>query len=274
MIGACDSHIHIYDPRFQMPWPDRRAVPNASVAEYRQVQQRLGTTRAIVVQPAAYGTDNAVTLAAIAQLGIDNARGIAVVHPAVTQAQLLAMDAGGVRGIRFTLHDPRTAVTSPDMIEPLAHRVAALGWHLQVHLRGEQIVAMEELLMGLPGTLVFDHMARLPQPEGAAYPAFGIVRRLLDRGRTWIKLSGPYLDSRREPPGYADIGPVARAFVVHAPERCVWGSDWPHPTEHAKPDDAALLALLSEWTPQESVRRKILVDNAAELYGFTIPTPK
>src|SRR5207237_3530905 len=136
---ACDSHIHIYDPEFPMAWPQLRATPSASVAEYRLLQRRLGVGRAVVVQPAAYGVDNRVTLAAIEQLGRDNARGVGVLHPEAGDEQLASMHAGGIRGLRFTQHDPKAAVTSADMIEPLAHRVAELGWHVQLHLRADQI---------------------------------------------------------------------------------------------------------------------------------------
>jgi predicted TIM-barrel fold metal-dependent hydrolase len=266
---TCDSHIHIYDPRFKMAWPGLRSVTDASVAEYRLLQLRLGTTRTIVVQPAAYGTDNSVTMDAVEQLGMDKARGVAVLHPDVSVERLKALDAGGIRGLRFTQHEPRTAVTSRDMIEPLARRVAELGWHVQLHLRGEQIVEMAELIERLPGTVVIDHMARLSQPEGTRHPALGVVKKLLDSGRGWVKLSGPYLDTKIGPPRYADIKPAARALIEHAPERCVWGSDWPHPTEpHTKPDDAVLFDLLQEWALDEPTRHKILVTNPATLYGF------
>jgi predicted TIM-barrel fold metal-dependent hydrolase len=266
---ACDSHIHIYDRRFKMKWPNLRAVTDASVEEYRLLQKRCGTTRAVVVQPAAYGTDNEVTLDAIARLGIASTRGIAVVHPSVTDTELVAMNKGGIRGLRFSLHEPRTAVTSADMIEPLAHRAHRLGWHVQLHLRAEQIVEMAPLIESLPGTIVFDHMARLPQPEGARHGALGIVKKMIDKGNAWVKLSGPYLDTKIGPPRYADVKPVARALVEHAPERCVWGSDWPHPTEpHSKPDDAVLFDLFQEWILDEVTRLRILVSNPAVLYGF------
>ena len=267
--NACDSHIHIYDPRFPMSSPQLRAVDNASVAEYRLLQLRTGTTRTVVVQPAAYGTDNAVTLDAIAQLGPESARGVAVVHPGVTDTELVAMNKGGIRGIRFSQHEPRTAVTTAEMIEPLAHRVHRLGWHVQLHIRAEQIVAMAEMIARLPGTIVFDHMGRMPQPEGLHHPAFDILRRLLDTGRAWVKLSGPYLDTKEGPPRYADIKPVGRALAEHAPERCVWCSDWPHPTEpNVKPDDAALFDLLQEWSVDENMRHRVLVANPAVLYGY------
>jgi len=266
---ACDSHVHIYDPRFKMKWPNLRAVTDASVTQYRMLQERLGTARVIVVQPAAYGIDNAVTVDAVAQMGIDKARGIAVLHPAVTDTELVALDKGGIRGLRFTLHEPRTAVTSVDMIEPLAHRVGRLGWHVQLHLRGEQIVEMADLIDRLPGTIVFDHMGRMPQPQGTRHPALAIVKREIDKGRAWVKLSGPYLDTQTGAPRYADVKAVARELAKHAPERCVWGSDWPHPTEPTdKPDDAVLLDLLQEWALDEATRRRILVDNPATLYGF------
>lgn len=267
--NACDSHIHIYDSRFPLKWPNLRAVENASVAEYKRLQERNGTTRTIVVQPAAYGIDNSVTLDAVAQLGEQNARGIAVVHPAVTDTELVAMDKGGIRGLRFTQHESRTAVTTAEMIEPLAHRAHRLGWHVQLHLRADQIVAMADLIGRLPGTIVFDHMGRMPQPEGIHHPAFNILRRLLDTGRAWVKLSGPYLDTKEGAPRYADVAHVGRALAEHAPERCVWGSDWPHPTEpNVKPDDAVLFDLLAEWSIDESTRHRILVANPASLYGF------
>jgi predicted TIM-barrel fold metal-dependent hydrolase len=153
-----------------------------------------------------------------------------------------------------------------DMIEPLARRVQALGWHVQIHLRGDQIVAAEDLLLRLPGTIVFDHLGRLTPPEGLSHPAFRIIRRMLDSGRTWMKLSGAYFFGG--PPAYAEAGNVARAYIAAAPERMVWGSDWPHPTEKEKPDDAALFDLLSDWAPDDATRRRILVENPAQLYGF------
>lgn len=266
---ACDCHVHIYDPRFPMAWEQLRATPNASVAEYRLLQQRLGTTRAVVVQPAAYGTDNRVTLDALQQLGVEHARGIAVAHPSVSDEELGAMHERGIRGLRFALHDSNTAVVTAEMIEPLARRIASMGWHVQLHLRGEQIVAMADMIERLPGILVVDHMGRMPQPEGIRHPAFAVVRRLLDSGRAWIKLSGPYLDSRTGSPHFTDAGRVAREYARHAPQRLVWGSDWPHPTERdVKPDDAALFDQLREWAGDRELFRRILVENAATLYGF------
>ena len=239
--------------------------PNACVADYRLFQQRIGTSRTVVVTPAAYFTDNEVTLNALAQLG-PQARGVAVVHPTVTDVELKRMADGGIRGIRFTQFDPNTAATTLDMIEPLARRVEPLGWHVQIHLRSDQIVAAADLLQRLPGTIVFDHLGRLSQPAGIDDPAFAIIRRMLDQGRTWMKLSGAYLMAK--PPAYAQTSAVARAYIKAAPERMVWGSDWPHPTEADKPDDAVLFDLLTDWAPDSTTQQRILVENPNMLYDF------
>jgi predicted TIM-barrel fold metal-dependent hydrolase len=265
---ACDCHMHVYDAvRFPPSRPASRMQSDASVTQYRMLQRRIGTSRVVIVTPAVYATDNAVTLDAIAQLGAD-ARGVAVVHPQVSEGELKALDRGGVRGIRFTQFDPTTAVTTIDMIEPLSKRVNDLGWHVQIHMRGDQIAAAEDVWSRLPSPIVFDHMGRLPQPAGFDHAAFAIIRRLIDRGRTWVKISGAYLDTKVGPPTYADATTVAQAFVQAAPERMVWGSDWPHPTEKHKPDDAVLFDLLSEWAPDAATRRRILVTNPETLYGF------
>src|SRR5262245_15897118 len=268
--NACDCHMHIYDPaRFPMP-PSKRVPPsNAAVAQYRQLQRRIGTTRVVVVQPRNYAIDNRVTVDAIAQLG-PGARGVAVLHPTVSDADLKALDRGGIRGIRFTLGDPATAVVKVDMIEPLAKRVVDLGWHIQFNVEGDQIVELADLLRRLPTQLVFDHLANPPVAAGVSHPSHAIVRGLVDRGRAWVKLSGAYSNSKVGPPSYPEATRVAQTFVKAAPERLVWGSDWPHPTmpESNKPDDALLLDLLAEWAPDEAMRNRILVRNPEALYGF------
>jgi predicted TIM-barrel fold metal-dependent hydrolase len=257
--------MHIYDgERFPPPRPQARMQSNARVPDYQLFQRRIGTSRVVVVQPAANHIDNGVTLDALAQLG-PQARGIAVVHPTITDAELKQLQSKGIKGIRFTQFDPRTAATTIDMIEPLARRVEPLGLHVQIHLRGDQIVDAADLLARLPGTIVFDHLGRLSE-AGVADPAFGVIRRILDKGNAWMKLSGAYMFDG--PPRYAKAAPIAQAYIKVAPERMVWGSDWPHPTEQDKPDDGVLFDLLSDWAPDAATRQRILVDNPATLYGF------
>ena len=198
--NACDCHMHIYDPaRFPMA-PSQRVPPaDASVPQYRLLQKRLRTTRVVVVTPRNYATRNQVTVDAIAQFG-PNARGVAVLHPTVTDAELKQLHGAGVRGIRFSLGDPATAVVTIDMVEPLSKRVAELGWHVQFNVDGEQVVEWASLLRRLPSPMVFDHLGHPPLPAGIAHPSHGIIRDLIDRGRTWVKLSGAYANSRVGPP--------------------------------------------------------------------------
>jgi D-galactarolactone isomerase len=268
--NATDCHMHIYDPRFAEVGPNRAKPNNATVQDYRLLQKRTGTTRVVVVTPRNYATDNRVTVDALAQLGA-NARGVAVVHPTITDAELKALDAGGIRGIRFSLTGGADAVVTWDMVEPLSKRVAVLGWHLQFNLDGSQITERAELLRRLPSQLVFDHMGHSTLPAGIEDRSFAVMRGLIDRGRTWIKLSGAYSNSKIGPPSYPEATAIAQAFVKAAPERMVWGSDWPHPGEQSKPvlpDDALLFDLLAVWAADEATRRRILVENPESLYGF------
>jgi predicted TIM-barrel fold metal-dependent hydrolase len=263
---ACDCHHHIYDAaRFPPKNADARIIPDARVPEYRRLQRRIGTGRNIVVTPAAYANDNNVTLDAIAQFG-RNARGVAVVNPKVSDAELKALDAGGVRGIRFSLA-ATAAVPAMDIIA-LAKRIEALGWHVQVNMTAEPIASAEDLWNRLPTPIVFDHMGHIPQPAGIADPTYQLIRRLVDKGRTWVKLSITYDSSKVGPPTYADVNMVGRAYVQAASERVVWGSNWPHPNEAAKPDDAGLIDQVSEWAPSEALRHRLFVENPATLYGF------
>ena len=253
LANACDSHIHINDA--------------AAVDAYRAVQGQQGTSRVVIVTPRPHVTDNTITMGAIASLGIANARGVAVIRPDVTDAGLRTMDAAGIRGIRFSTHQPVGQVVSIDMIEPLSKRIAPLGWHVQIHMNADQVVENAALLGRLPSAIVFDHMGRIPHSDADKHRAFGIIRGLVDRGRTWVKVSGPYLDDPEGGPRFAAAVPLARAWVAAAPDRCVWGSDWPHPLARVpKPKDRELIDLLDEWAPDAAIRTKILVDNPAELY--------
>jgi D-galactarolactone isomerase len=265
--NACDCHMHIYDSRFPAAPTAKLHPGDATVDDYRRLQKRLGTTRNVVVNPSTYGTDNACTLDAMAKIG-PSARGVAVVDTSVTDAELKRLHHLGVRGIRFNL--VQSGATTIDMLEPLSKRVNDLGWHVQIHLLADGIVEHADLFQRLPSPIVFDHMGHIPQPAGIDHPAFALMLKMLDQGRTWVKLSGAYMETKVGPPGYADVRKVAQGYVKAAPERLVWASDWPHPTEKpdSKPDDAVLFDLLPDWAPDEATRNRILVDNPAALYGF------
>ncbi len=265
--NAADCHMHIYDSRFPVAPNATLRPPDALPADYQKLQQRIGTTRNVVVQPSTYGTDNSCTLAALAAFG-PSARGVAVVDTGVSDEELKRMAGLGVKGIRFNL--VQAGATTVEMLEPLSRRVEPLGWHVQIHMKGDQIAGIEDLLLRLPSPIVFDHIARIPPEAGVQHPGYQTVRKLLDKGRTWVKLSGAYQDTKVGPPGYADVSVVAREFAKAAPERMVWATDWPHPTEREKKlDDAVLFDLLAAWVPDESIWRRILVENPEKLYGFS-----
>src|SRR5882757_11036763 len=186
--NTCDCHMHIYNSRFPAA-PDAALRPGDAHAEdYRLFQKRIGTTRNVIVTPSTYGTDNSCTLDALATLG-STARAIAVVDLSVTDAELKRLNGLGVRGMRFMLNP--ASPTTVAMLEPLSKRVTDLGWHVQISTTAKQIVAIEDLLMRLPVPVIFDHFAHPGQPAGIDDPVFGTVRRLIDKGRTWVKLSAP-----------------------------------------------------------------------------------
>lgn len=265
--NACDSHIHIFNDLI----PTRKDVDHLArpcgIAEYKSLQNQLKLQRAVVVTPSLYGTDNRATLQAIGELGVGDARGVAVLYPDVTDEELDVLHQGGVRGIRFSLYNPTRAATTFEMVEPLAERVQRLGWHVQLYLSPDQVVNHAAMLRRLAVPLVFDHMLRLGSDVPITHGAFEVVADLVARGRAWIKLSGAYLNSKVE--DYSDTKILAQALINLNPDRMVWGSDWPHPTQHTHvPDDQELLNLLAQWAPDDALRHRILVDNPAQLYEF------
>lgn len=266
--GACDCHIHAYDARYPATPGARLSPPDATMAQYREIQARLGTQRAVLITPSTYGVDNRPMLDALAQLG-GQARGVAVIDGSETDAQLQAMHDAGVRGIRLNLS--LCVTSSAGQIVPLAQRVAPLGWHVQLLMPPEKLAELAPVLSDLPVTIVFDHMARLAPHDAGTHPAHALVLQLLERGRAWIKLSGGYIVSPRHSIEDPALDALARSYLDANPERVVWGSDWPHASASAGtqpvPDDARQLERLAEWTGRDGLSQ-VLVHNPAALYGF------
>ncbi len=263
--GTCDTHMHIYESRFPI-LPDAVVPPEAPPAAYRALQQRLGIERAVIVQPNAYGKDNRCTLEAIAALGLDRTRGIAVIDQATPDAEIERLTKAGMRGIRF--HLLPKGYLSWDLLDELSARVQPFGWHTQIQLNGRELPEREAILRRLPGTVVVDHVGRFHDPVPVDHPSFKVLQSLIDTGRFYVKLSAPYESrSRVGPPSWSDVGALATALVRQAPERMLWASNWPHPGQSHIPDEADLLDLLLDWAPDEAVRHKILAENPAKLYG-------
>jgi D-galactarolactone isomerase len=264
--GAIDTHMHIYDTRFPAVAGGPPLPGHFPVEAYREVQKRLGLSRAVVVQPNAYVDDNRCTLDAIAKLGPD-ARGVAVVKPGVSDAELERLTRGGIRALRImTLTG---GALGWDVMDELAARVQHFGWHTIVQLDGRDLPRHEAQIGRLPGSFIIDHVGKFLEPVAPDHAAFKSLLRLVDTGRCWVKLSAPYEVSKTGAPRYEDVGRLAKVLVKTAPERMLWASNWPHPSAPRDriPDDADLLDLLLEWAPDEAARRMILADNPAMLYG-------
>ncbi len=264
---ACDCHFHIFGPYDRFPLDaGRHYDPQAAlIPHYLRVAEALGIGRMVIVQPSVYGTDNRCSLDAAAQFGLDRARVVAVVDPAIDDAALRALHDGGTRGVRFNAVSGNG--TPIEELEALARRIAPLGWHLQVYASGDQLPELGPRLAALPVEVVIDHMGGVRAADGVDAPGFQALLRLLGSGRAWVKLCG-YRISSAGPP-FDDVAPFARALIAAAPERCLWGTDWPHPSlSEWMPEDGALLDLLGDWAPGEALRRRILVENPARLYGF------
>ncbi|MGY3452750.1 amidohydrolase family protein [Bradyrhizobium sp. USDA 4353] len=261
---ATDCHFHTYDASYPTAPGAALTPPDASPDDYKALQCRIGTTRGVLVTPSTYGTDNSLQLASMKALGPENFRMVAVVAEDVSDAELKRLDALGARGVRFNL--PFPGPLSVASLEKLSPRLAALGWHCEINMRPQQLEAAQDMLLRLPSRLVVDHLGALPA-EGLNSPSYKIIRRLLDKGNTWVKLSGAYLSSRSP---YSESAAITAAYVRAAPERMVWGSDWPHPTRKAddKPDDAELFDLMAKEMPDQAALKRVLVDSPAELYGF------
>ena len=264
--GATDTHMHIYDAAAPAA-PGTFMPGHFPAADYRAMQKRLGLERVIVVQPNAYADDNSVTLDAIKKLG-KGAKGVAVVKPGVTDAELERLTKSGICALRImTLHGGTLGF---DIMDSLMARVHRFGWHANLQLDGRELPKLEAQIKRLPGRFVIDHTGKFLEPVMPEHESFKSLLRLLDTGRCWVKLSAPYETSKTGAPKYEDVGRLAKALVKHAPERMLWASNWPHPSarEPEPPADADLLDLLLDWAPEAAVRRKILADNPAELYGF------
>ncbi|WP_129142027.1 amidohydrolase family protein [Modicisalibacter coralii] len=271
--GACDCHAHLFGPATRYPYhPDRGYTPpDASAEAYQRLLTTLGFERAVLVQPSVYGTDNRRLLDALREAreaGVER-RGIAVVDASVTDAQLRDMHDLGVRGIRVNLLFP--GGVDFRAIRALGERIAELGWHVQCLVDVSTVGDLRAILEPLPVPRVIDHMGHVPTPKGIGDPGFESLLSLLAEGRTWVKLSGPDRVTAlgAAAPPYSDVDPFLQALVATNPERCVFGTDWPHvKLPGAMPDDGDLVDELLRLVPDTATRDRILVHNPARLYGF------
>lgn len=263
--GTCNAHLHIIDPIF--PNDGKATKQCGTIKEYKKIAVHLNLDRAVFVQAKTFGKDNTCLINAIQQFGKDKSTGIAVVDNQITEQELLKLDAAGVRGVRFSVWNPNNAVVSFNDCIPLSKKIESLGWNIQLHMSSAQLVAYKKIIREIPCLIVIDHMGRLNPEQGVDDPAFRCLCELLDTGNVWVKLSGPYLNTRTKYP-WPDATKIARALVNYAPERLVWGSDFPHVTEKIKPTEMELVNQIPQWIDSEEKQKKILVENPIELYNF------
>lgn len=269
--NACDCHAHILGPVSQFAYARDRVYtpPDCLLPAYKHLLKTLSLSRAVLVQPSVYGTDNRVMLRALADAG-SSMRGVAVIDSSVSDATLESMHAAGVRGVRVNIVDVKDGAGALpiDALRALAKRVAPLGWHMEFLLHVDQFPMLDRDLADFPVEVVFGHLGYMRTDQGVDAAGFQALLRLLQRGRAWVKLTGPYRISTSAMP-HADVDTFAHSLVATAPDRILWGTDWPHVmVKGAMPNDGDIADLLGAWLPDATTRHRVLVENPTRLYGF------
>ena len=267
---ACDAHCHVFGPSAKFPYDPKAAYQpqDAPLEDLQGLHARLGLERAVIVHASCHGADMRVTLDAIARSG-GRYRGTAIIDESYTQKDFERMHEGGIRAVRFNF--VRHLGGRPDMgfFKKTVERVRAMGWHLILHLDAQDIVELKDTLDALPVPFVIDHMGRVRASDGLEQAPFRALLGLMKNLNAWVKICGAERVSSKGPP-FGDAVPFGRALVEVAPDRVLWGTDWPHPNVRWMPDDAGLLELFAAMVPEPDLQRRILVDNPAKLYGFRV----
>ena len=268
--GSCDAHCHVFGPADRFPFAAGRSYtpPDSGVEDLLHLQERLGLERAVIVQASCHGSDNSAMLDAL-HVGSGRFAGVAMIDDSHGEGQLQEMHGAGVRGIRFNF--VRHLSADPDLGElwRLVRRVEPLGWHLDLHFDAMDLPRHGDLLEDLPVPFIIDHMARVTAPDGIRQESFAYLVDLVRRNdRAWVKISGAERITGNGAPPYHDVVPFAQKLIDAAPDRVLWGTDWPHPNVRHMPDDGDLVDLLADFAPDETTRQRILVDNPQRLYEF------
>jgi 2-pyrone-4,6-dicarboxylate lactonase len=266
---ACDSHFHVFGPHAKFPFaPDRPFTPaDAPKEDLFRLHQFLGFQRGVFVQSTCHQSDHRA-LVDLLKAGEDRYRGVALLDPKTSPAEVERLDDAGVRGLRLHFYFPKGGAPRPySEMRKVIELAEPYGWHIANHVGGNGLVEHYDFLTSIEAPVVIDHMARINVAEGMNGKAFTVLKRLLDRGNVWVKLSGADRITK-QPHSFADAVPFARALAAHNPERIVWGTDWPHPNHTAVPNDGELVDLIEEIAPDAKTRQLMLVDNPTKLFGF------
>ncbi len=271
--GATDCHCHVYEDVARYPLIDERSYTPAPASrkQYLDMCAVVGLGRTVQVSASVYGTDNALTLDVIAELGQHRARGVAGIHPQATQPELERLHEGGIRGVRVSTHVKGYGGTAA--IAQLAPLIRPLGWHIQIHVHNaDEIAELEQSLLHTKVPLVFDHMGAVRGAQGATNAGFQAMLRILkSRDDCWSKISSWHRRSDSGAPAYTDMQEMVHMMVDQRVDRLVFGTNWPNPAlfpPQQMPDDGNTVEVFCNWVKDEATRKLILVDNPAQLYGF------
>ena len=264
--GACDAHCHVFGPGARFPYAATRSYtpPDAPKEQLAALHKHLGFTRAVLVQASCHGTDNSALVDAL-EWSQGAWRGVCMVGKNVSDDELKQLNAAGVRGTRFNFVAHLGGAPDLEIIEAVVARVAPLGWHLQVHLDAAGIGKYRDFLLNLGIPFIIDHMGRVVAKNGLGQEPFKLLLDLMKHERVWVKVSGSERVSSTGKP-YTDAMPYARALVAAAPERVLWGTDYPHPNVKEMPNDGEQVDLFAQTIEDDALRRRILVDNPTRLY--------
>lgn len=269
---ACDTHAHVMGPAASYDYSAARVYtpPDCLPSQYRHLLDTLGVERAVLIQPSVYGSDNTAMLDAM-KADPQRLRGVVVVDPAISDAELKKMDAAGVRGVRVNIVDvkDRKPGTLPlDVLRPLAARIKPMGWHMEFLMHANEFPDLDQSFADFPVPIVLGHLGYMKGNPGTGDAGFQALLRLMQAGKAWVKLTGPYRISAQPLP-HADTIPYAHALLKANPAQVIWGTDWPHVMHKGPmPNDGDLTDLLLDWVPDEKQREQVLVANPARLYGF------
>ncbi len=269
---ACDTHAHILGPIAQYAYSPARVYtsPDCLLSDYQKMLATLGVQRAVLVQPSVYGSDNTVMLAAM-KAGGSAFRGVAVVDNDIADTELAQLNTAGVRGVRVNIVDvkDRKPGTLPMAeLTALAKRIAPMGWHMEFLMHCDEFADMDRTFADFPVDIVLGHLGYMKTSLGVNNGGFQALLRLMNKGKAWVKFTGPYRISGEALP-HADTNVYAHALINANPERLLWGTDWPHVmVKSAMPNDGDLCDLLASWVPDAATREQVLVRNPAKLYGF------
>jgi 2-pyrone-4,6-dicarboxylate lactonase len=268
---ACDAHCHVFGPAAVFPYADDRTYtpPDAPKEKLAELHAMLGIERAVIVQASCHGADNRATLDAIASSG-GRYRGVAIVDDSFDDRQAEQLHAGGIRGVRFNFVKHLGGVPDLDVFHRTLDRITPLGWHLVLHMDAGDLLEFHDMLDGLKLPFIIDHMGRVKAGAGLDQPPFLALLELMKHDNAWVKVCGSERVSTAGPP-FTDSAPFAAALVEAAPDRVLWGTDWPHPNiAKDMPNDADLVDLIPLFAPDPDQQRRLLVDNPERLYDFAV----